>query len=128
MAFIPLKFNFNCVPFDRLRFIPIQVTDTDDMFALDAATAQSWLHLQHFLAHVASSLNSRYKVTVIKPHYPSAYNFTEPFRSNLSGRRRLGEAREWFVVWMAIVSYLMAVGDTKERQTKFKEFGNIPGW
>ena len=128
MAFIPLKFNFNCVPFDRLRFIPIQVTDTDDMFALDAATAQSWLHLQHFLAHVASSLNSRYKVTVIKPHYPSAYNFTEPFQSNLSGRRRLGEAQEWFVVWMAIVSYLMAIGDTKERQTKFKEFGNIPGW
>lgn len=128
MSFIPLNPDFNHVPFDRLRIIPTELTRTENEFGLDEETMHSWLKLQKFLYSVTCSLNSRYKVTVIRPHFPSAYNFTSLHNSNRKARQKLAQARDWFVVWMAIVSYLMAVDDAEGRQTSSSDFDRVPSW
>jgi hypothetical protein len=110
MAFLPLKPSFTGYPFDRLDHIP-PIEKSEGGFHLPGVFVDRWMRLQKLLGYCACLLTLRYKATQIRPFYPSGWGFHGVFRSPGTVRRRAMLSRDWFVIWMTALSYLVAIGD-----------------
>ena len=86
--------------------------------------AQGWYRLERMLAFATLVLASRYKLVLLRPFCPWAWGYRHLYKDAGIARQCAVLARDWFVVWMAILSYLIAMG---ECQTAGNDSG-IPDW
>jgi hypothetical protein len=111
LSFLPLHPSFVGYPFDRLAHVP-PLGCVDGKFLLNPALAEGWLRLQHKLVAACCVLTAHYPVVGIRPFHPSAWGFTAPHAKYAFARQRAIIARDWFVILMANLSFLVATGES----------------
>jgi len=126
LAFLPLIPNFDGAAFGCLRDIVAHICqNVDGNFVLRPEKAAEWMDLQDLLILVSNRMkNNTYFVHLgpsLAPVAPSYLGFSLPFNTPRAARLQVTIARDWFVVWMAQLSFLFA---------HFEHEGNtdIPRW
>jgi hypothetical protein len=123
LGFLPLQPSFQGYPFDRLAHIPT-LERSRDGYHLHPALSQSWYRLEQMLAFATLVLSKRYNLVVLRPFYPWAWGYRCPHKDGGIARQRVVLSRDWFVIWIGMLSYLIAMG---ECQTAAHD-GDIPDW
>ena len=123
LGFLPLQPLFEGYPLDRLAHIPA-LERSPDGYHLHPPLAQSWHRLEQMLAFAATVLTRRYEVPLLRPFYPCAWGYRNAYKNGHLARQHAVLSRDWFVVWMAALSYLIAMGEYQAAGSD----GDIPGW
>ena len=69
-----------------------------------------WQRLENDLAHAISLIKSRYNLAFIYPLGPSVFGYCKRHRRPAGLHMAMRKARDWFVVWMALMSYVVYQG------------------
>lgn len=112
LSFIPLHPSFTGYPLDRLAHIPPLEMADGGQFQLNRALAEGWYRLEQRLARAISLLLPDYRVGVILPFHPSTWGYGYPHFSHYIARQRAVISKDWFVIFLAGLSFLLAIGDT----------------
>ena len=140
-AFIPIHPTFNSFLFAPIlhatpRFIRLE----DKMYILDPREKDAWLLLDNTLYGAARVLKHKYNVAMIYPANPWYMGYLRPHAKLSTLRLCLQKSRDWFVVWMGLLSFLIANSESvslekAERwlwmsilQDHGKPFGITPAW
>ena len=113
VAFMPLHPVFSGFPLDRLVHIPRHLTKTNDGYYFDVNLAESWFRLEEYINKASVILNVKYQAPLVRPFSPFACGYRQIHRSHETARFCAELSREWFVVWMGLLSYLIAAGKTR---------------
>jgi hypothetical protein len=70
--------------------------------------ASRWLKLEHFLRYTTSALTQTLSVSAIRPFSPQAFGYLRAFRTDRFARKQAYLARDWFTIWIGMLSYLIA--------------------
>jgi hypothetical protein len=111
LSFVPLRPSFEGDTFGSLRDILSFVIgpDSDDRFHLREDKAAEWIQLQDWLFHISALLEQSINVyPSLKPIPPSLIGFQKRFTSLRSARIRATTSRDWFVIWMGLLSFKIA--------------------
>ncbi|MDT7543806.1 MAG: hypothetical protein QOE33_3725, partial [Acidobacteriota bacterium] len=109
LSFLPVIPSFTGYPFDRLDHVP-PLDRSEEGFRLNPTVADSWRRLERVLIRAIATLASKYPVGVLLPFYPVQWGYLEIYPSHSVAKARAHIARDWFVIFMAGLSFLVAVG------------------
>jgi len=121
LSVLPLRPSFTSYPFDQLAHIP-PLEKTKDGFRLIPALAARWQRLELRLAFAISLLKTKYNIGSILPFFPSAWGYIHPHKSHHIAHQRAVISRDWFSIFMAGLSFLIAAGKSRHPDN------TIPGW
>lgn len=125
LAFVTLRPYFTGYPLDRLA-IPTSINYIKQSeFCLTPSTATSWLRLDNCLINATSHLTSVYGQGIIRPFSPWALGYLGDYRNARAARKHANDSRDWFVVWMALLSHLIAISEAKLHEVAPT---NAPDW
>ena len=109
LSFLPVIPSFTGYPFDRLDHVP-PLDQSEEGFRLNPTVADSWRRLERVLIRAIATLASKYPVGVLLPFYPVQWGYLEIYPNHSVAKARAHIARDWFVIFMAGLSFLVAVG------------------
>lgn len=126
MAYIPLQPHY-VYPFDRLSLSPQAVLQGPDVYGLAKETVQSWQDLSDRLALMVHRLIVDYKIRAVAPYTPMGWGCHRKFKSYAKAMRTFHHARDWFLVWAGLVTFLLR---HIESETKGWQHGSFlpPKW
>jgi hypothetical protein len=125
LSFLPLKPSFSEIPFDCLECIPYFCEVVDgDRYRFNSRVGARWSDLDFFLLHATSCLAKSIQVPAIRPFSPRAMSYQGAFKSDSATRRQARRSRDWFVVWIGMLSYLIAEFDIRKPPLP----GTVPVW
>ena len=113
LAFVPLIPNFDGAAFGCLRDILTHVCSSYEhigMFVLSPEKVSQWMDLEDLLFLISSLLNNNKKFLLgasLTPIPPSYLGYRLPFDSPRNARLRVTTARDWFVILMGHLSFLL---------------------
>jgi hypothetical protein len=82
---------------------------------MEARKAKQWLDLETSLMQIASLLRKKFLIeAALNPVPPSLLGFLAKFRSHCLAISHFIQLHDWFVIWMALLSYLTAHGEFLE--------------
>lgn len=111
LSFVPLRPSFEGDTFGSLREILSFIIgpDSDDCFYLHEGKAAEWTQLQDWLFYISALLEQTVNTyPSLKPIPPSFLGFQKRFTSLRSARIRATISRDWFVIWMGLLSFKIA--------------------
>ena len=122
MAFLPMRPSFSGEAFDRLNFFP-PIEQISSGYRLHADLIQSWQRLENKLLWATAFIARKYPAAALRPPPPSVFGYTQIYRSPRAARAQAHASRDWFVMWMGLMSYHIA-SSPSPRLTPHA----IPGW
>ncbi|TFK60033.1 hypothetical protein BDN72DRAFT_905316 [Pluteus cervinus] len=129
LAFVPLNPDFASFPFDSLPAIPQYLPKSEaGYYYLPQDLVVQWKYLEGILYHGTSTMNQQIQAPLVRPFAPSAYGYEKTFKSPRAARRAMFKAAEWFSIWGAIFSYLVAHGQDKAVATAHLKYTKVPFW
>jgi len=107
-------------PFDKLAGMPV-LHLVDRIYFLNEEWSASWSRLEQDLILATACLKNASQFFTNRPFTPWAfgYNRPAPFHRLLKIRAQL--SRDWFQVWIALLSFLIAISDKNQEDA-------IPTW
>lgn len=111
LGFLPLRPLFEGDTFGSLRLILPYLTgpDSNGRFYLHEDKVAEWKQLQDWLFYVSALLDQTVKTyPALKPIPPSFLGFEKTFSSMRSARLQTMISRDWFVIWMGLLSFQIA--------------------
>ena len=109
LAFVPREPMLVGFPFDRLARLPQTFTSTSEgTYSLPQEIVDSWARLDLDLLQVTGRLCGAYKIAVIAPYSPWAKGYQGFFKKPHSIKKAAMLSRDWFFVWMGLLSYGVA--------------------
>ena len=111
LSFVPLRPLFEGDTFGSLREILSSVIgpDSDGRFYLHEDKAAEWIQLQDWLLHISALLEQTISIyPSLRPIPPSFLGFQKRFMSLRSARIQATISRDWFVIWMGLLSFKIA--------------------
>ena len=111
LSFVPLRPSFEGDAFGSLRDILSFVIgpDSDDHFYLHEDKAAEWAQLQDWLLYISAILEQTINTyPSLKPIPPSLLGFQKRFTSLRLARIQATISRDWFVIWMGLLSFKIA--------------------
>ena len=111
LSFVPLRPSFEGDTFGSLREMLSFVVgpDSDNRFYLREDKAAEWTQLQDWLFYISALLEQTIDTyPSLKPIPPSFLGFQKRFMSLRSARIRTTTSRDWFVIWMGLLSFKVA--------------------
>jgi hypothetical protein len=123
LSFLPLQPTFNGYPVDRLKYIPPLEKD-ENGFCLNKRVADSWFRLEQKLVFAMTKLVQKYPVGVVCPFHPSSWGYRQYHSKHYVARERAILSRDWFVIFMTGLSFLLAAGGVNPLPAPIK----IPEW
>ncbi|PPQ84175.1 hypothetical protein CVT25_002457, partial [Psilocybe cyanescens] len=113
LAFVPLRPSFDGLVFGCLReFVPHIISYGDgDKYGLASEKVSQWKDLEDGLLMIAFLLNKHHRTQIraaLKPPLPSFLGFGKAYREHCSARLSIAASRDWFLMWMALISGKMA--------------------
>ncbi|KAJ3507735.1 hypothetical protein NLJ89_g6134 [Agrocybe chaxingu] len=120
LSFIPLTPSFIAWPFEPLCWMPRikecyvkvgckgQQQSTERRYTMRDDDATVWMECERRLLRCADVICFRYKIHGTRPPPPSSFGFDKKHKSLLVAEKTIHVARDWFVVWMGFLSYLIA--------------------
>ena len=124
---VPLLPSFNGAAFGCLRDILSTVEgtvySTHEEYFMSSRKTTEWLNLETSLIQIAFLLRQKFLVgAALNPIPPSLLGFRERFRTRRYALSRFTASRDWFVIWMSLLSFTIA-------QIEFTALKHdIPGW
>jgi len=110
-CFVPLRPSFEGDTFGSLREILSSVIgpDSDGRFYLHEDKAVQWIQLQDWLFYISALLEKTIGTyPSLKPIPPSFLGFQKRFKSLRSARIQATISRDWFAIWMGLLSFKIA--------------------
>ena len=122
LSFLTLNPVTTGYPFDRLAHIPAQ-DYIDGQYVLKEEGRESWSKLEQDLILITMHLRiaSGSRLFVDRPFAPWAFGYSRPSQSHKVMKKRAGLSRDWFQIWIALLSYLIACLETDDNDP-------IPAW
>jgi hypothetical protein len=110
---LPMDPFYNGPIFKRLAFVPTQLNmhtkdGVETGYALPETLQQSWLRLESSLAFATSLMAKEYSIPTTRPFSPWALGYTHGRRSHRYTVAQAFRSRDWFTVWIGLMSYLIA--------------------
>ncbi|KAG6904561.1 hypothetical protein DXG01_009047 [Tephrocybe rancida] len=110
IAFLPHNPSYTGPLLKRLTKIPTLLSTRfkkgRPCYVLASKPEDSWL------SEAASILASEYNVRVVRPFSSWSFGYTEGHPIHGDALSQIHKAREWFWVWMGLVSYLIAMAES----------------
>ena len=110
MSFIPKRPQFDGSLLGRLVCIPIQ--EVEGRYSMPEDLTNSWKKLEYLICNVITASGAKYKMPAIGPPYPSARGYQRQHAYWSVVEQEAWASRQIFVVWIGVVSYLIAGADT----------------
>lgn len=109
LAFVPREPMLVGFPFDRLARLPQTFPSTSEgKYSLPQDIVDSWTRLDLDLLHVTRRLLAAYQIAAIAPYSPRAKGYRASFTQPHSIKKAAMLSRDWFFVWMGLLSYGVA--------------------
>ncbi|KAH9477325.1 hypothetical protein JR316_0009530 [Psilocybe cubensis] len=83
---------------------------------------RQWSSLEQDLSRMSHYLSTLTKCNVLKPVGPWAFGYSKRHTSRANAIHALERSRDWFALWMGLLSYLITVAETRG-----KELQEYPG-
>ncbi|CAA7258811.1 unnamed protein product [Cyclocybe aegerita] len=102
--------------------------------ASDEEEAQTWMQCETRLVRCADAIRMHYKVYGTTPPKPSSFGFDRAHKTHGIARRLVAVARDWFIIWMGFLSYLIAQSRANPfnwpdcKQKDWGQKGALPKW
>src|SRR5271170_229042 len=127
LGFVPLLSSFYGVVFGCLREFVSLIEENFDhnevVYSMSSKHAAAWIELESNLIHVISLLRNKYLLApALTPPVPSFYGLKRTFRSARSARLSIAACRDWFIMWMGLLSFM--ISEIEFRSLKQE----IPDW
>ncbi|KDR84218.1 hypothetical protein GALMADRAFT_133568 [Galerina marginata CBS 339.88] len=123
LSFIPLSPSFLFTPFEPLCEMP-HIEEVDFCFTTPSGESQSeirfrmseediarWIKEERRIVKLAHTIKLCYGISANAPPKPSSFHFDRAHKSHSIAKRMICLAREWFVIWMGYLSYIIAKTD-----------------
>ena len=68
----------------------------------------NWKHRESLITNAAQIIRLQYKISSNAPPLPSSFNYDKPHKSFNVAKRMIGVSRDWFVIWMGFLSYIIS--------------------
>jgi hypothetical protein len=111
-SFVPLRPSFDGGVFSCLRNIVTNIESVEGgRFALSSRKAGHWAEVEGSLITVAHCLNQYFFTRVrpaLHPTPPSLLGFQESFPTFRTASLRIAASRDWFLMWMSLISSKIA--------------------
>ena len=131
LSFVPLRPSFAGIPFDRLNIFP-PIVHGESGYHLRRDVLESWQRLENKMIYTALFMkihgsrlfiNKYAPLPSLRPPPPSDLGYELGYRRAHQARGQISLARDWFVMWMGYLSFLVAMTFNEERPTD-----SIPEW
>ncbi|KDR77508.1 hypothetical protein GALMADRAFT_138610 [Galerina marginata CBS 339.88] len=110
LSFVTLRPSFDGPIFSCLRDIISHIEPLEDdheRYALAPEQIKQWLQVEDSLILISHLLARAYSARVraaLKPIPPSLLGFNKSYHSHRSARLCIAASRDWFLMWMALIS------------------------
>ena len=127
LGFVPLLPLFNGVVFgclrDILSTVEEKICNDNVVYVMSSNHAAAWLELESTLIRICSLLRNKFLVSpALTPPAPSFYGLQRTFSSARAARLCITACRDWFVVWMGLLSFIIS-------EIQFRSLSHdIPDW
>ncbi|PPR06476.1 hypothetical protein CVT24_002563 [Panaeolus cyanescens] len=136
LGFMPLSPSFLSVPFQCLTWKPkveeAQINTSKDgpeiRYRMVTDDLTTWTNTENSIIQACSVLRLAYKIPGEMPPRPSEFGYSAPLRSLNGFNSRATISRDWFVVWMGFLSYLICISQHPDYNRKYKAENGIPTW
>lgn len=109
LSFLTVRPVNTSYPFDQLARLPT-IHFIDGQYCLDPEAVEAWQRLEKNLIWATAALRNHLQLSVYvdRPFSPWALGYTLPSPSLQTMRARAQRSREWFQIWMSLLSYFIA--------------------
>ena len=111
-SFVPLRPSFDGIVFEMLREYVVDIEPlVDGEFGLSSRKMRHWLELEDSLIVLAHLFNKWFFTRVrpgLTPIPASLLGFKKKFNTFRSACLRIAASRDWFIMWMALISSKIA--------------------
>jgi hypothetical protein len=114
ITFFPLSPSFDGPIFESL-LIPGRhqfTCDEDGKFMMPRSLAKRWFQIEQELFNAIHIIQSHYQIPIIYPVYPSAFGYLKAHKSKEGLTLSMTKVKDWFTIWMALFSYVIAQATT----------------
>lgn len=125
LAFFPIHPQFCGEPFGELLEFPNYFDREKRGYMLDPQILLKWKKLEFFLRRVSELLLTQSNAVPPKPIIDTALSCTGYYRAVRHFRQVVRQTRDWFSVWMAQVSYTIALAMSNNHSEVPNDF---PEW
>lgn len=128
LPFLPTSPNFYCPPFHILFNDPIGAgARSKRRVRMDSGDVLSWKRLENALAQIFQNFQSNYSIpdmpSIVQTSLACQSEFQYPSQFTTAEKR----CRNWFSIWMAMVSLGIAVAQASDRESA-SESDLVPRW
>jgi hypothetical protein len=110
LSFLPKRPHLDGGLLGRLAHIPIN--EVEGKYSMSEDLINSWKKLEYLLSNVISTLKVKYEISALAPAYPAARGYRRQHTYRSVAHREAQASREIFVLWIGLLSYLIARADT----------------
>ncbi len=116
ISFFPHNPDYQQPPFDVLLLNLRRYLHLPDNsgYSMPDAIADSWFMLDSDISAITSLLQVYYDLPAMRPMNPRAFGFHNRFRHQWMVATVINKSKDWFSVWVALLSYLIAKAESKE--------------
>ena len=97
-------------------------------YAMPANLADQWSKLESDLSMATYLLQAHYDAPAIRPMYPSGFGYKKSHFHESAAMKSIRKAKDWFSVWLALLSFLIAMAETKEHELRDYPHLSKGGW
>ena len=119
-SFIPLSPSFTSSPFETFCWMPhVQAVDVfctlpsgekqvERKYQMAEDDISNWKHRENLITNAAQIIRLQYKISGNTPPLPSSFHYDKPHKSFNVAKRMISVSRDWFVIWMGLLSYIIS--------------------
>jgi hypothetical protein len=126
LSFVPRHPDFSERPFDMLGLMTVD--RIGNRYKLRESTANRWARLEANLTAAVDVLRQRYNIAFVKPFSPTAWGYRDGVKSYGEAQQRARLSRDWIVIWMAMLSYSIAIATTARTMADPDSAIPVPNW
>jgi hypothetical protein len=101
---------------------------SETRFRMNESDIQCWLMEEERIVKVARVIQLRYGIPGGLPPKPSSFHFDRAHKSHRIAKRMICISREWFAIWMGLVSYFIAKSASLDPSGKRDDSTPAPDW
>ncbi|KAH6910964.1 hypothetical protein BKA70DRAFT_1099653 [Coprinopsis sp. MPI-PUGE-AT-0042] len=119
MCFIPMsRSHFFCPPFSTLARLPAYHYDEKKYgYMMDPSVCNNWDALADTVLDVAVRLRGHVDRGAVLPHHPRGWGYHKVYQNPRKLQALMHASRDWFLVWMGVISFLVACSIVNEAET-----------
>ncbi|KDR79830.1 hypothetical protein GALMADRAFT_1360533 [Galerina marginata CBS 339.88] len=121
VAFVPRIPDFTGPILGRMNRLPHRHElhyEEDTGYSMPSQILQDWLYLERDIVRAVELLIVHTKWTPLLPAFPTVFGYRHPHKSWRTALKAFDRSRNWFVMWIAVLSYLIAVAETETSARK----------